>query len=199
MGKENRARWLGLLKEGGSLGQYPTSATMLKRKEKQDVWELPGQCRLSLPLGQSGPTQQEVQSKLSKWWAWPHFPLLWGKWGRGEMVASFLKNAFYCSLTPPTQDRGWKKPEEELFLTFLLQKVRLVVVPLGFLRASLKCARGTQKWEGDIRLTYPARTIDFAHLEVFFEHQILAFIFFLTFCWIRIDLQDCVSFWLLFL
>lgn len=66
MGKENRARWLGLHKEGGFLGQYPTSATMLKRKETQDVWELPGQCRLSLPLGKSGPTQQEVQSKLSK-------------------------------------------------------------------------------------------------------------------------------------
>ena len=92
------------------------------------------------------------------------------------MVASFLKNVFHCSLTPPTQDRGWRKPEEEL-LTFLLQKVRLVVVPLGFLRASLKCARGTQRWGGDIRLTYPARTIDFAHLEVFFEHQILAFIY----------------------
>lgn len=66
MGKENRARWLGLFKEGGSLGQYPTSATMLKMKEKQDVWELPGQGRLNLPLGQSGPTQQVVQSKLSK-------------------------------------------------------------------------------------------------------------------------------------
>lgn len=42
MGKENRARWLGLFKEGGSLGQCPTSATMLKMKEKQDVWELQG-------------------------------------------------------------------------------------------------------------------------------------------------------------
>lgn len=93
------------------------------------------------------------------------------------MGASFLKNAFHCSLTPPAQERGWRKPEEEL-LTFLLQEVCLVVVPSGFLSASLKCARGTQKWEGDIRLTYPANTIDFAHLEIFFEYQILAFIFF---------------------
>lgn len=33
--KEKRVRWLGLLEKGGSLVQYPTSATKLKRKEKE--------------------------------------------------------------------------------------------------------------------------------------------------------------------
>ena len=191
MGKENMARWLGLFKEGGSLGRWVPGTLSHFCHHAEDEREArclgaPGQCRLNPPLRQSGPTQQVVRSQLSKWWAWTHLPPLWGKRGRGEMGASFLKNAFHCSLTPPTQERGWRKPEEEL-LTFLLQKVRLVVVPSGFLSASLKCARGTQKWEGDIRLTYPASTIGFAHLEIFFEHQILAFIFFKKlFVWLEL-------------